>query len=628
MLQALRPHHDGSHLHVSASTIVLGDVVHVRVRVPEGSAVAAVKVRSNPDREPRFDTAAVIATVDGWDWWQVPVEVANPVHRYRFVLIGDDGRQQWLNATGVHQTEPADAEDFRLVVGSPAPGWATRGVMYEVFPDRFARSRAAMERELPAWAIGASWNDPVDPEQPGRSQQLYGGDLDGVAERLDHLSRLGVTILYLTPFFPARSNHRYDALSFDQVDPLLGGDEALIGLVRRAHRRGIRVIGDLTTNHSGDAHEWFRAARHHPEAPEGDFYVWTDDRNDGYESWLGVPSLPKFDWRSAELRRRFIEGPDSVVAKWLASPFELDGWRIDVANMTARHGDQDANAEVRRIIRATMDEVNPDTLLLAESTNDAAPDFQGDAWQGAMTYAGFTRPLWGWLSQPGRVAPGGIGFVDGRVPALTGVQFHAAHTRLTAQFPWRVRRATLNALDTHDTPRFADGALPGSIPVALGLSVALPGLPMVFAGDELAHSGADGELSRTPIDWADASPITAAVSGRPGEHDGAAAERLALYTGIIRLRREQPALSSGGMRWLHVDDDVLVFVREDSGSSVLVCAARAAFDLTLPATAVAGRPERLYGAGEAERDQDRALRLRAPGPSFTAWALPGIVLPA
>ena len=83
-------------------------------------------------------------------------------------------------------------------------------------------------------------------------------------EHLDHLERLGVNLLYLTPVFPARSNHRYDASTFDEVDPLLGGDDALVRLVEEAHRRGIRVIGDLTSNHSGDAHEWFRAAQADP----------------------------------------------------------------------------------------------------------------------------------------------------------------------------------------------------------------------------------------------------------------------------------------------------------------------------------------------------------------------------
>ena len=205
-------------------------------------------------------------------------------------------------------------------------------------------------RPTPDWAIPAEWTDPVDLVPPARSAQFYGGDLDGVREHLDHLEALGINLLYLTPFFPARSNHRYDASTFDHVDPLLGDDDALVRLVEAAHARGIRVIGDLTSNHSGDAHEWFRAAQADPDSPERSFYYLHDDGS--YESWLGVPSLPKFDWKSPELRRRFIEGPESVVARFLAPPFNLDGWRIDVANMTGRLGDEDLNESVRRTIRA------------------------------------------------------------------------------------------------------------------------------------------------------------------------------------------------------------------------------------------------------------------------------------
>ncbi len=159
-----------------------------------------------------------------------------------------------------------------------------------------------------------------------------------MTEKLDHLVELGVNLLYLTPVFPAASNHRYDASSFLSVDPLLGGDEAYIRLIEAAHERGIRVIGDLTSNHSGDRHEWFLSALGNPAAPAEEFYYFTDEGNTEYVSWLGYPTLPKFNWASEKLRERFIDGPDSVVAKWLKPPYNTDGWRIDVANMTGPAG--------------------------------------------------------------------------------------------------------------------------------------------------------------------------------------------------------------------------------------------------------------------------------------------------
>jgi alpha-glucosidase len=591
--------------------------VQVRVRIPqEFGAVTAVRTRSNPDHEPRFTDAVVVPSDGEWAWWQAPITVENPVHGYRFMITRTDGSSVWLNATGVHEIETLDAEDFKLVAYDAPPTWVSSTVLYQIFPDRFARSAAADSRPTPDWAIPAAWSDPVDLVQPGRSQQFYGGDLDGIVEHLDHLTQLGITTIYITPVFPARSNHRYDASSFAEVDPMLGGDDAYIRLIEAAHARGLKVIGDLTTNHCGDAHEWFQAAYGRPDAPESEFFYWLNDEHTEYVSWLGVRSLPKFNWNSTELRRRFIDGPDSVVARWLKPPYSLDGWRIDVANMTGRYRDQDLNALVRRSIRRTMVEINPDTILLGESTNDAASDFQGDAWHGAMTYANFTRPLWGWLSEPGSESSY-FGQPVGTIPMLNGEQFVAAHTQFTAGFPWRTLLGTMNALDTHDVPRFLTHARPGTVPVAFGMSATFPGIPVVWAGDEFALTGEDGEASRTPLPW--------------GAGEPEATNTIDLYTRLIHLRRMHPALNGGGMRWIHVDPDVLVYVREAEHESILVLAARADVNVRLPLDAVSGADAATPVFGDVALrvspsvdEDDGGIRIEAAGPVFAAWQLPGV----
>jgi alpha-glucosidase len=608
----LEPHHDGSPLYVSNPNPALGDRVRVRVRIPhEFGAVTQVRTRSNPNHEPRFAVASLIATVDGWDWWEAEIEIENPVHGYRFLIRMGDGRNLWVNGSGVHTIETLDSEDFKLITYAPPPAWAASSIMYQIFPDRFARSAEADDRPLPDWAEPAAWTDPVIHIGPSTAYQFYGGDLLGIEQHLDHLTSLGVNLVYLTPVFPARSNHRYDALSFSEIDPLLGGDEAYVALIEAAHARGMQVIGDLTSNHSGDAHEWFTASHLRPEAPESAFYYWLDPSQSTYVSWLGVPSLPKFNWNSQELRNRFIEGPDSVVAKWLKPPYNLDGWRIDVANMTGRYLGEDLNAEVRQIIRATMIEVNPDTLLLGESTNDAASDFQGDAWHGAMTYTNFTRPIWGWLSSEMRESSY-FGLPFGTIPSYSGREVFTAHTQFAAGFPWRVRLHTMNALDTHDTPRFLTHAVAGTVPVALGLSITMPGIPVIFAGDEFGLVGDDGEESRTPLPWTSIAE---------------AAPTIDLYSALIHLRREHEVLNTGGVRWLHASDDVLVYVRESAAECILLVAARGDYELSLEANAVAGVQEALFGPGQASFDPAIGLVLRGSGPSFTAFLLPGVTLP-
>ncbi|MCK3768545.1 glycoside hydrolase family 13 protein [Microbacterium aerolatum] len=622
------PHHDGSPLYVSDSAPELGDVVTVRLRVPEGyGPLAAVRTRSNPDHEPEWTTASPIGSTDGWDWWEATVTVSNRRHGYRFVLQHHDGTVEWLNQSGLHRGETLDADDFALVAHPAPPAWLNDSVMYQVFPDRFARSAQADEHPTPDWAIPAKWDDPVDPVMPGRSQQFYGGDLPGVIEHLDHLVELGVNLLYLTPIFPAGSNHRYDASSFDRIDPLLGGEDAYVRLIEEAHARGIRVIGDLTSNHSGDRHEWFQQALGHPGAETESYYYFTDDENTEYESWLGTPTLPKFDWSSDALRERFITGEGSIVAKWLKPPFNADGWRIDVANMTGRLGDVDLNAEVRSLLRETMLRINPDAVLLGESTNDAISDLQGDGWHGAMTYPSFTRPVWGWLRgdefEPWTTAEGDVrtepwffGQPIGGIPRYTAEDVAGAITRFTAGIPWRVRLGNMQPLDTHDTGRFATNAAPGTVPVAVGLSMTLPGVPVVFAGDEFGQVDADGEASRTPMPWG-------------SETDAAVAPVLELYRALVQLRREHPVLGTGGMRWLHVDEETLIFVRESAAESVLVLATRRGADATIPAGALAGaahmRP--LYGDATLAVATDGSLVLAADGPAFAAWSLPGLNVP-
>ncbi|WP_026556886.1 glycoside hydrolase family 13 protein [Arthrobacter sp. 35W] len=624
MLEA-QPHHDGSALYVGEVPPALAERSPLRVRTPhDWQEVQRVWVRSVQDGEPRYDEAARLGDADGWTWWEATMLVANPVAKYRFLFetASDAGRPAywWLNSAGLHNRDVSDYADFRLGVFAPVPDWVPRSAMYQIFPDRFARSAGADAHTLPEWAVPCDWNSTeVRGRGAGVAEQFYGGDIPGITARLDHLAALGMDIVYLTPFFPAHSNHRYDASTFDSVDPLLGGDEALIKLVEAAHARGMKVVGDLTANHSGSSHEWFQRALADPSAPETDYYYFSPDHM-SYESWWGIPSLPKFNWASAGLREAFVSGEDSVVARWLKPPFNLDGWRIDVGNMTGRLGAQDVNHEVAKLIRDRVVEINPDALLLGESTSDAAPDVDGSGWQGAMTYSNFTRPLWQWLSGE---APD-VDFFGtplrgpNRIPAE---DFLATHRDLASAFSWQVRSANMNALNTHDTARAASVMLPGGQLVGAAMAFTLPGIPVVFAGDEFGLEGANGEFSRTPMPWNDPSRIITDLRGAYGE--------------LAALRHGHAAATGGGLRWLHAAGDVLAYVRESAEGSLLVVASRADFSglgfdaPILPAaalSALASAP--LFAAGQwTWTTAYGAAVLSGTGPGAYIWELPGTVVP-
>jgi alpha-glucosidase len=481
------------------------------------------------------------------------------------------------------------------------------GVVYLVFPDRFASS--GEEREAPDLAIRKDWDDA--PTGWGRETPLewFGGDLPGLEARLDHIERLGVTVVYTTPFFPARSTHRYNATSFDEVDPLLGGDEALVSFVRAAHARGIRVIGDLTINHVGDEHPWFASARD-AESPERAFF-WFDDRLElGYEAWAGVRTLPKLDHRDEELRRRLLGDAEAVVRRWLRPPFDLDGWRLDVANMAGRRGDVDVTRELARATRSAALDARSDAVLIAEHSHDARPDLQGDGWHGTMAYMGFTRPVWEWLR--GDVVPPELqlGFLGlpVEVPRLDGHAITATMRRFRAGVPWRSVLHSWVLLDSHDVARFrvVSGTRARHV-VGIGLQMTTPGAPMVFAGDELGLEGNWGEDARRPMPWS-----------RPETWD---TELLEAYRTLIGLRRSSQALVRGGIRFAHVGADAIAYLRETRGERLLCLAVRTSTDDVrlglgaLGATAL----EPVYGT-DARVDQDAAV-LPGDGPAFHVWRL-------
>jgi alpha-glucosidase len=551
------PHHDGSELYVDGDTL--------RVLVPLD--VDSVALRYVEDGEGR----GVEAAPEGDGWWSARLPLTNPVMNYRWLLTGGEVGYAWLNGLGLVGHDVPDADDFVITTDAPGPDWHLRSVVYEIFPDRFATTGAG--GDPPEWAVPRAWHQLPNGRSPETPYEWFGGDLPGVEAHLDHIERLGANVIYLTPLFPAGSTHRYDATTFEHVDLLLGGDEALVSLSRAAHARGMRVISDLTTNHTGDKHEWFTAG-------ERELYLF--DENGDYEAWWGIKTLPKLNWRSPELRRRF----QHVARKWLQPPHELDGWRVDVANMSGRTGATDLNRDVAPTLRRVL---NSDSLLVAEHFHDYRPDFRG--WHGVMNYAGFSKPVWIWLH----------GDFEQRafempvpLPRLGGEAVTQTMRAFRAGVPWQFALHSWSILDSHDTARFRTVA--GSMErqlVGVGLQLTLPGVPMLFAGDELGMEGEWGEDARRPIQWDEPlSPL------------------FEQYRRLIALRRSSDALPRGSLRYAYVDEDVIAYTRETRTERLLCLASRAAHEpVRLPLRA----EDTLYG--QAPEDD----RFPADGPSFHVW---------
>ena len=569
------PHHDGSELYVRDRPDELGGEAVVRLRTRRGAA-DQVLLRTGWDGEPVTLEATVDEETETETWWRASLPAMNPVTRYRFLLAGGDTGFGWLNGTGVHAYDVGGADDFVLALGD-APAWHAESVGYQIFPDRFAASGA--HYTPPEGFIPRPWDALPAGKGPTNPLEWFGGDLPGIEQHLDHIASLSAGFIYLTPFVPAGSTHRYDATSFDRVDPLLGGDEALASLTKAARARGIRVLGDLTLNHTGVHHEWFPKER--------DFYYFDDALPYGYATWLNVKSLPKLNWASERLHERM----GGVIRKWLDAG--LDGWRIDVANMVGRYRDVDLNHEVARWTRATAD----GALVLAEHGHDYRTDLDGTGWHGVMNYAGFLRPTWWWLRDD---AHDEDVFTSAPAPEYTGEEIVSVMRRFRAGVPWQAVVNSWTLLDSHDTPRFRTiaGSDRDVVHVGIGLQMTTPGVPMIYAGDELGLEGAWGEDGRRPMPW-----------GRPETWDTVTLER---YRALAACRRALPALAHGGIRYLHASRDAIAYLRETKSERLLCLAARAAHD---PIPTPFASLETLYGD-----DADNGV-LPSHGPSFHLWRI-------
>ena len=560
-----KPHHDGSDLYVSNSAPSIGDKVTLKVRVPNTYLFEKAMVRIYQDGEPRIFELKLGKKGAVESWYQVSIEIVNLQSLYRFAFIGQ-GKYEWLNARGLFDHDVHSNNDFQIVAIPGNPEWIKSSVFYQIFPDRFARSGKV--NITPDWAYPREWN--LLPRGRGKftGQELYGGDLYGVQEHLDHITDLGANGIYFTPIFPSRSNHRYDATSFDYVDPILGGDKAFQSLIKSAKKKKVRILGDLTSNHCGAGHAWLAKAKKDKKSKERSFFYWDKSIKWGYVGWFGLESLPKLNYGSKSLRKVVYEGKNSIVKKWISPKFGIAGWRIDVGNMTGVQGAENHHVEVMQGIRKAMQEVNPDTWLVAENGDFIASDLNGLGWQGAMNYQGFMRPFWNWINRNPEIT-GGFQGLPFAMPKINGQQLVESIQEFNASIPWRSLTASMMLLDSHDTARFRTVVL-GDVKAhasAMTMMLTYPGVPSIFAGDEIGLEGSWGEDARRTINWDDRSAWDY--------------EFLTEVKTLVALRRSQDALINGGLRWVAAEDNYLVYLRESKKQSILVLVSRGPMNATI-----------------------------------------------
>ena len=532
----------------------------------------------------------------------IPWCPTGPTTRYCFRVLRD-GVPYWLAATGPQRRVPNEAHHFRIARQPLVPAWARQQLIYQIFPDRFARGPDA-PRERPPHAFGygkapvhaLDWGAPLD-VKPSWSA-FYGGDLAGIGERLGHLQAIGVTTVYLTPVFASGSNHRYDTEDYDHVDAGLGGDEALVALSRQLHANGMRLVLDAVLNHTGANHPWFnRFAQHEaPGAWQSAGSRWQGwyarDEHGRPVYWKGHQSLPVLDYAHPEVLDTFIRAPDSVLRRWLQPPVSADGWRLDAVHMLGEGPGAGNNAAMLRAMRDAVRDENPEAILVGEHFSEASPWLQGDQEDAAMNYWGFTLPLWQWLA--------GVDFGGRAAPiATTDLVDWLGESR--AVVPHEVALAQWNALDSHDTQRLFTllGTDEARHALALALQFGYPGVPCIYYGDEVGLQGGNDPDNRRCFDWSGAS------------WRGGILERVKQ---LAAWRRDRAELREGACITLAHGNDWVAFARVNATAVTLLLLNRGdAVDAVLPLDALPFDVDRWDSpSGHAWTLDGRTVRLPLP----------------
>jgi alpha-glucosidase len=551
-------HHDGSAQYVSEAYPALGDTLSVRLRTAPDASIKQAFLRTAPDGEQHFTELTPQPAEGTCRWWEGKLHISMPVEHYRFVLLTPDGVWNY-NALGLLAHTPADHHDFRLRADYHAPSWVTESVFYQIFPDRFADGDPSNNVRDGEWAYegqpvqARDWSEL--PEQANAVREFFGGDLQGITQRLDYLRRLGVNVLYLNPIFQAPSSHRYDTSDYEHVDSHLGGDAALAQLCHALHQQGMRLILDIVPNHCGSEHAWFQEALHDRDAPSAQYFIF-EHHPERYVSWMGVPTLPKLNYQSTALREKMYAGPDAIFRQWLRPPFEVDGWRVDVANMLGRIGATQQDHEVARGIRAAVKEENPQAYLLGENFYDAIAQLQGDQYDGNMNYRGFTVPLWEWLTEQ-RIRLGAFGpDIETGIPLSTQALV-TSWAEFRAPIPWAMALQQFTLLDSHDTARIRTlvGDNEGLHRLAITFQMSYPGVPCILYGDEIGLDGENADATRRPMPWDEAAWDL---------------DLLDFYRKLIQLRRSSSALYRGGFQVLLVEANTLTYLRSSETEYILV----------------------------------------------------------
>ena len=553
-----------------------------------------------------------------FDYYTFETRLGEEPFRYCFEV--QSGTEKYYYGRCGISREILEYYNFVVVPGFSTPDWAKGAVMYQIFTDRFYNGDKSNDVETNEYYYIGDYSQRVTnwdkyPANMG-VREFYGGDLQGVMDKLDYLQDLGVEVVYFNPLFVSPSNHKYDIQDYDYIDPHYGkivddggevlpngvtdnsqatkykkrttglknleaSNELFIKLVEELHRRGMKVILDGVFNHCGSFNKWMDRERIYEgeEDYEPGAYVSADSPyrsyfrffkegpenwpyNANYVGWWGHDTLPKLNYEDSVKLENYIL---YIGRKWVSPPYNVDGWRLVVAADLGRSNEY--NHEFWQKFRRAVKDANPNALILAEHYGDPSDWLKGDEWDTVMNYDAFMEPVTWFLTGMEKHSDEAREELLGNIDNFIGSMAHHMSNMLTPSL-----QVAMNELSNHDHSRFLTrtnhmvGRVEHLGPEAANeyvnkavmreavvMQMTWVGAPTVYYGDEAGVCGFTDPDNRRTYPW--------------GHEDQ---ELIAFHKEAIRIHKEHPALKTGSLKILGGEENILSYARFKGHDRIIV----------------------------------------------------------
>ena len=558
-------------------------------------------------------------STDLFDYYEISVQLEDvPIHYCFKILAGK--LTYFFDQRGVVHTAMEDYY-FTIIPGFSTPEWAKGAVMYQIYVDRFYngdKTNDVLDHEY--YYIGDySVRVPEDqwekfPAEMG-IREFYGGDLQGVMDKLDYLQDLGIDVIYFNPLFVSPSNHKYDIQDYDYIDPHIGkivydegellqdgqtenryatryinrisdkrnleaSNKLFADLIAEAHKRGIRVIMDGVFNHCGSFNKWLDRERIYENAqgyekgayisqdsPYRNWFFFHDQSkwpyNGTYDGWWGHDTLPKLHYEGSQELFEYIM---RIGEKWVSAPYHADGWRLDVAADLGMSPEM--NHHFWKEFRKRVKRANPDAIILAEHYGDAKPWLGGKEWDSIMNYDAFMEPITWFLTGMQKHSD------DFRQDMLGNPDnFWGAMRHHSSRMSMPSREVSMNELSNHDHSRFltrtnrkvgrtntlgpyaaGEGINKAVMREAVLMQMTWIGAPTIYYGDEAGVCGFTDPDNRRTYPW--------------GHEDQ---QMIDFHKAMIKIHKAGPEFMRGSLKPVDGEYNFIAYGRfTDTAVSVMV----------------------------------------------------------